>query len=157
MILASWLAKWRQSLGQSVLQASRFAEESQIRRFADLQISWGLQICESANLRFLEETQIRTFAATNLRFCVFSRNRKFADLQIGWGLQICESANLARGNADFRGYKSANLQIGDLRRGVWRGGYYTHTHPHTHTHTHIYIYICIYIYIWISSLSLLYS
>ena len=98
--------------------------------------------------------QIRRFAdwlgAANLRICesAFSREkRRFADLQIGWGLQICKSA-FSRGNADSQicrligwGYKSANLRIGDLRRGVLgRGGGGGGT---------IYIYIYIYQYIYI--------
>ena len=89
---------------------------SRKRRFADVQIGWGPQIYESANLRFLkknadsqmcrlfggyksanlrflEEMQIRRFAdwfGANLRFLEVSQIRRFVD----WlGLQICESAN----------------------------------------------------------------
>ena len=137
-------------LGQQICESAnlRFLEVSQIRRFAD----WlGLQICESAFSREKRRFQIceSAFSREKRRFAdlqigwglicesAFSREkRRFADLQIGWGLQICKSA-FSRGNADSQicrligwGYKSANLRIGDLRRGFFfLGGY------------HIYIYI----------------
>ena len=77
-----------------------FLEETQILRFADLLGSAHLQICESG---FLEETQTRRLAdllgTTNLQICESAFSRGNADLQIRWGLQICESG-FSRGNAD---------------------------------------------------------
>ena len=52
----------------------RFLEETQIRRFADWLGATNLRICESAFSRGNADSQIcRLVGAANLRICVFSR------------------------------------------------------------------------------------